>query len=48
MSTPAEKAKRTRAKNERIKGKASQELARAKAELSAYKKLIKQGWRPKD
>ncbi len=55
MSTPAEKAKKTRAKNVRKKKAAEEELAETKRKLSianaklAYRnKLMKEGWGPRN
>jgi len=53
--TPADKAKATKAKNKRAAGVIREELekekrksGKARAELKAYKDLIKSGWSPKE
>jgi hypothetical protein len=46
--TPAQKAARTRKKNEAANRSLSSRLAAKNAEIRVYKKLIEQGWRPKD
>lgn len=48
VQTPAQKAARTRKKNEAANKSISGRLAARNAELRAYKKLIAEGWRPKD
>lgn len=48
VQTPAQKAARTRKKNEAASKNLSGRLAAKSAELRAIKKMIEMGWRPKD
>lgn len=48
VQTPAQKAAKTRKKNEAANKAISSRLAAKNAELRVYKKLIDSGWRPKE
>lgn len=45
--TPSQKAAATRRRNERDATKLLEENARLKGKLSAFNKLLKEGWAPK-